>query len=119
MHAVSNCNIRPLRRPASVIGGQRRPANMPARIKIGSTRTTCTVKDVSSSGACLTLDDVMAEDVSIWLIIGNLPPIQATAAWRKSNRIGLRFHQDQQWLEQDHKDRFDPTAWLRNSPAVH
>jgi PilZ domain-containing protein len=115
MNIEPNCNVRQLRRPASISEGRRKRANMPARIKVGPNRATVTVTDVSASGACLAFDGPLSADVEIWLVIDRFPPISATTAWRRSNRVGLRFHQDQDWVGQVHKDRFDASAWLQDT----
>lgn len=117
--ATENRNVRPLRRSATSAGGKRLRANVPARIKAGSARLSCTVTDLSGAGACLTLEGTMSSDVAIWLVIDNLPPIQATPVWRKRNRMGLKFSDDQQWVERANRDRFDPTAWLKPELGIH
>jgi len=49
------------------------------------------------------------------LIIGNVPPIQAIAAWRKSAFLGVLFHYEQSWILDSCGKRFDPTAWLKDA----
>ena len=87
-------------------------ANAPARIKIGSVRLSCLVTDLSSSGACLLIDGPLEENARIWLVMDNKPLISAKAAWRKRNRIGLRFDKDQDWVHRIHADRYDAAPWL-------
>jgi hypothetical protein len=115
MLAGSLSNVRQLRRAVGMPGGQRMRANTPARIKAGTARISCLVTDLSSSGACLSVDGPLEENARIWLVMDNKPLISAKAAWRKRNRIGLRFDKDQDWVQRIHKDRDDPSAWLEES----
>jgi PilZ domain len=110
MRAEPNSNIRQLRRAAGIVEGRRIGARLPARIKVGTSRAACLVTDVSSSGACLSLDGPLDQNTKLWLIMDNLPPVSATAAWRKRNRVGLRFDKEQDWVHRVHKDRFAPIA---------
>ena len=106
-------NVRTLRRPANASsGGQRMRTNWPARIKVGANRTMCTVMDMSNNGACLSFEDALEQDAALWLVIDRFPPISATVAWRKRDRVGLRFREEQEWVQHAHKKRFDATAWL-------
>jgi hypothetical protein len=117
MHAEPLTNVRQLRRAVAKPGGRRMRANTPARIKVGVSRISCLVTDVSSSGACLSVDGPLDENARLWLVMDNKPPISAKAAWRKRNRIGLSFDKDQDWVHRIHKDRFDPSAWLEESSS--
>jgi hypothetical protein len=107
-------NVRHLRRP-STAKGQRLRANLPARVKAGPARTSCMVTDMSSGGACLSFEGPLDQEAELWLIIDSLPPISAKAVWRKSNRIGVTFEREQDWVHQVHKDRFDPAAWIKTT----
>ena len=116
MQPVSN--VRTLRRPAGGEGSARRVrTNWPARIKVGSRRTSCTVIDMSGAGACLSSTDRLDHGDPLWLVIDRFPPISATVAWRNRDRVGLRFREDQDWFARVHKQRFDATAWLENESA--
>jgi hypothetical protein len=88
--------------------------NWPARIKVGLDRSTCTVIDLSSAGACIALEDFVREDASFWLTIGEMAPISATIVWRKGRHVGLRFLNEQQWVSETYKQRFDPSAWVNS-----
>lgn len=116
MRTETSSNIRTLRRPANVgsSAGRRLRANWPAKIKAGPTRSPCTLIDVSSTGACIALDRAVEEDVPFWLTIEKMAPISATIVWRKGCHVGLRFLDEQQWISETYKQRFDPAAWLRN-----
>lgn len=48
----------------------------------------------------------------MWLIIDKMP-ISAEIVWRKKNQVGVRFEEEQQWILDACKKRFDPTAWLQ------
>ena len=119
MRSETNCNIRQLRRPSGMHDGRRIRANMPARLKAGTSRVSCQVTDVSSGGACLTLGGPLDEDGMLWLIMNNLPPVLAKAVWRKSNRVGLRFEKDQSWVHQAGEARFNTAAWLEEGSGLN
>jgi len=113
MSTASVRNVRTLRRPAHASSGAGRVrTNWPARIKVGTNRTTCTVMDMSNAGACLAFEDALEQDATLWLVIDRFPPISATVAWRKRDRVGLRFREEQEWVQHAYKKRFDATAWL-------
>jgi hypothetical protein len=61
-------------------------------------RAACTVLDISSAGACLRLEAPAPRTATLRLIIGNVPPIVATPAWRKSALLGVHFPCEQQWV---------------------
>ncbi len=91
-------NVRPLRRPATNGGESRLRTRMPARIKVGTERASCTLLDISLEGACLSVEGPLNQDAKIWLIIDNLPPIAAAPAWRHKGRIGVKFDAGQEYL---------------------
>ncbi|HZT89030.1 MAG TPA: PilZ domain-containing protein [Stellaceae bacterium] len=112
--AASN-NVRHLRRPAGLSGaGDRRlSVSLPGELRVGRTRVLCTILDISNFGASVRIRNVLPDVTRTWLIIATMAPIQSEIAWRKRDRIGLRFVAEQQWVPQLVRDRFDPTAWLR------
>jgi hypothetical protein len=91
-------NIRALRRPATIGGQERLRTRMPARIKVGTERASCTLLDISLEGACLSVEGSLNQDAKIWLIVDNLPPIAAAPAWRHKGRIGVKFEAGQEYL---------------------
>ena len=108
-------NVRTLRRPAGTSSGRRFRANWPAELRGGGVRVPCTVVDVSSSGACLRIEQqALPKRTEFWLIVEKVPPIPVVAAWRKANHLGLRFRTEQQWVLDSYEQRFDPAAWLKN-----
>jgi hypothetical protein len=107
-------NVRPLRRAAGThSSGRRLRANWPAELRAGDTRLPCTVMDVSSAGACIRINRLPDDKAALRLIVSQMGPIRATIAWRKGGRAGVRFQEDQEWILEAHKKRFDPAAWLR------
>src|SRR5262245_35659726 len=103
--AVSN--VRALRRPAgsAASAGRRFRANWPAELRGGGVRIPCTVVDISSVGACLRLDEPAPENAALRLVIANVPPIAATAAWRKRSLLGIRFADEQSWVAESQRTR--------------
>jgi PilZ domain len=108
-------NIRWLRRPGGKEGlpGRRLRANWQAEIRVGGRRISCTVIDISSSGARLKVEAPLGEPGRLWLLIDNIVPIPAELAWRKGAQVGLYFRQEQPWVQRLEAQRFDPAAWLR------
>jgi hypothetical protein len=72
------------------------------------------VIDVSSSGACLRIEQTLPKRTQFWLIVEKVPPIPAVPTWRKGNHLGLRFKTEQLWVIDSYQQRFDPAAWLKN-----
>ena len=116
MTSNASPNIRTLRRPAGVAAsaGRRFRANWPAELRGAGVRVPCTVIDISSVGACLRLEEAPPMAGTLRLIIGRVPPISATAAWRKNAFLGVRFHHEQSWVLESYRKRFDPAAWLND-----
>jgi len=116
MSTQLGCNIRTLRRPAGSApsAARRMRANWRAEFRSNGLRAACTVMDVSSDGACLSLDGVADRKSSLWLIIDKMAPIPASIVWRKKNHAGVRFREQQQWVLEACKQRFDPAAWLKS-----
>lgn len=116
MSARSECNVRKLRRcgtgPST---GRRVRANWPAELRTNGEKTDCVVMDVSSYGANLLVESPLSGDAALWLIVENVGPIAAHIAWQKKSRVGLCFLEEQDWVLQVSKQRFDPTAWLKNN----
>ncbi len=73
------------------------------------------VMDVSSDGANLLVESPPSADAPLWLIVENVGPIAAQLAWQKESRVGLSFLEEQEWVLQVSKQRFDPTAWLKSN----
>jgi PilZ domain-containing protein len=109
-------NVRALRRPAgsAASAGRRFRANWPAELRGAGIRVPCTVIDISSVGACLRLEEAAPKNETLRLIIANVPPIPATAAWRKNTLIGVRFADEQAWVLESQSKRFDPAAWIKD-----
>jgi hypothetical protein len=108
-------NVRHLRR---LIGhhnaeGRRHSADWPAELRFPHARLPCTVVDISSSGASVRIGTLPQDVSSLWLIVGSMRPIAGALVWRRRERVGLRFLQEQQWVVDLLAERFDPAAWLR------
>jgi hypothetical protein len=73
------------------------------------------VMDVSSDGANLLVESPLSGDAPLWLIVENVGPIAAQVAWQEKSRVGLCFLEEQDWVLQVSKQRFDSTAWLNNN----
>ena len=73
------------------------------------------VMDVSSDGANLIVESPLSGDAPLWLIVKNVGPIAAQIAWRDKGRVGLCFLEEQDWVLQVSKQRFDPAAWLKSN----
>ena len=116
MTSSASQNVRPLRRPTAGTSsaGRRFRANWPAELRGAGIRIPCTVIDISSVGACLRLQEPVPNVGTLRLIIGNVPPIAAVAAWRKSGFLGVLFHHEQSWVLESYRKRFDPAAWLKD-----
>jgi hypothetical protein len=111
----SECNVRKLRRSGTGPStGRRLRANWPAELRNNGTTTNCIVVDVSSDGANLLVESPPSGDAPLWLIVENVGPIAAVLAWQEEGRIGLHFLEEQEWVFQVCKQRFDPAAWLKS-----
>jgi len=108
-------NIRTLRRPAGSgpSAARRFRANWPAELRGGGARVPCTVVEISSGGASVKVAGAPPNAAQLWLVIDKIPPISATLAWRQRDRVGLTFAQEQNWVADSYRQRFDPAAWLR------
>jgi hypothetical protein len=73
------------------------------------------VMDVSSDGANLLVESPLRGDAPLWLIVENVGPIAAHVAWQEERRVGLCFLEEQDWVLQVSKQRFDPAAWLKSN----
>ena len=111
----SDCNVRKLRRSGTGPStGRRLRANWPAELRSNGAKTNCTVVDVSSDGANLLVESPLSGDAPLWLIVENVGPIAAAVAWQEEGRVGLCFLEEQEWVFQVSKQRFDPAAWLKS-----
>jgi hypothetical protein len=109
-------NVRKLRRSGTgPSAGRRLRANWPAELRTDGTKAHCTVVDVSSEGANLLIDAPLSGDAPLWLIVENVGPIAASVAWQQENRVGLCFLEEQDWVFQASKKRFDAAAWLNSN----
>ena len=73
------------------------------------------VMDVSKDGANLLVESPLTGDAPLWLIVEKVGPIAAQLAWQGKSQVGLRFLEEQEWVHQVCKQRFDPAAWLKSS----
>src|SRR5690348_13178164 len=63
--------------------------NWPAEIERKDSRAACMVRDISSCGARLWLDEPPAEDEEVLLNIDEIGPISCSVMWRRDNEIGV------------------------------
>ena len=114
MNSQTLSNVRTLRRPSGSSDSaiRRLRANWPAESRSQGKRIPCMVTDISSEGACLSFDRGTDQESTMWLIIDKMP-ISAEIVWRKKNEVGVRFEEEQEWILDACKKRFDPTAWLQ------
>ena len=110
-------NIRRLRRPEGALSspGRRWKANWPAELKFHDNRVPCTVLDISSWGAQMEVDATPDEQSRVWLVIDTVGPIAAAVVWRRDQRIGVQFDEQQLWIRRLHLLRLDPDTW-QHSP---
>ncbi len=108
-------NVRTLRRPAGSSPGAARRfrANWPAELRGGGVRIPCTVVEISSGGASVKIAGIPSGAAQLWLVIDKVAPIAAAVAWRERGRAGLRFIEEQAWVAESYRQRFDPAAWMR------
>jgi hypothetical protein len=106
-----------LRRPAgsAVSAGRRYQVNWTAELRAGADRVPCVVLDVSSGGACLRIKHVPPGPGPLLLVAPTILPIPVAVAWRKRNRIGLRFLEEQQWVPETCRPPADSAVWLQES----
>jgi hypothetical protein len=110
-------NIRPLRRPASICGRRAR-ANLPMALKAGAERVSGRVVDISPQGAKVSVPMGLNIEANIWLVMENVPPIKGVVVWRNKEFTGVKFRDQQDWVGEDFKNRFDPTSWLSRGQTV-
>ena len=116
MSKQTQSNVRKLRRCGTGPSNSRRlRANWPAELRTNGEKAQCMVMDVSSDGANLFVESPLSADAPLWLIVENVGPIAAQVAWQEQGHVGLCFLEEQEWVHQVSKQRFDPTAWLKNS----
>lgn len=116
MSTQTESNVRKLRRSGtSSSTGRRLRANWPAELRTNGEKMPCLVMDVSSDGANLIVESPLSGNAPLWLIVENVGPIAAQVAWRERSRVGLCFLEEQDWVLQVSKQRFDPAAWLKNN----
>ena len=115
MNNPNGLNVRTLRRPAGSTpgAGRRYRANWPAELRGGGTRVSCTVVEISTGGASVKIGRVPTGPAQLWLVIDKIPPIPAVIAWRVKDRAGLRFVEEQSWVSDSYRQRFDPAAWIQ------
>ena len=108
-------NVRHLRRPAGSnisAAARRLRAIWPAELRVNGKTKPCTVIDISSDGANIRLPQIPNDGESLWLIIDDAAPIAASIAWCEKGQAGLRFSEEQNWIRDLTRQRFDATAWI-------
>jgi hypothetical protein len=110
-------NIRPLRRPATV-SGRRARANLPMALKAGSERVAGRVVDISPHGARLSVAMGLNLESPVWIVMEHVPPIKGVIVWQGREFAGVKFRDQQDWVQEDFKSRFDPTNWLSRGQSL-
>jgi hypothetical protein len=106
-----NANVRTLR--SSSISSRRQKVDWPARCGSPEVAAPCRILDISKDGARVSGMTKPSRDNSVLLYFENASPVSATIVWRDRDRVGLRFHQQQVWIQDNNERRFDAAAWLR------
>jgi hypothetical protein len=77
---------------------RRHSTNWLAELHTAKRRSPCVVEDVSAAGARLRAAVDAAERDLVYLVLVNFGSIEARIAWRRADRIGLRFTANQSWV---------------------
>jgi hypothetical protein len=72
------------------------------------------VVEISSGGASVKAAGIPSGATQLWLVIEQIAPVQAALAWRERGLIGLRFSEEQAWVAESYRRRFDASAWVRD-----
>lgn len=107
--------VRQLRRPAGAApsSGRRLRTDWPAKITGDGKTVECAVLDVSGSGAKIRVEHLPEGLSELSLVLDARDTLPATIVWQRRNQIGLSFPEEQEWVYEISKQRFDPAAWLR------
>jgi hypothetical protein len=105
-------NVRVLRRPASA-ADRRVKVDWPAKCGAAGRMESCRILDISPDGARIVGPVNPAGDNGVLLFFEHASPVRATIAWRNKDRVGLRFREQQAWVQDNCARRFDAAAWLR------
>jgi hypothetical protein len=105
-------NVRMLRRPASA-ADRRLKVDWPAKCGAAGRLESCRVLDISPDGARIAGPVNSTGDNGVLLFFEHASPVRATIAWRHRDRVGLRFREQQSWIQDKCDRRFDAAAWLR------
>ncbi|HWC64224.1 MAG TPA: PilZ domain-containing protein [Rhizomicrobium sp.] len=105
-----NANVRTLR--SSSTASRRQKVDWPARCGAPGMAAPCRILDISKDGARLSGLTKPSRDNSVLLFFEDAS-VSATIVWRDRDRVGLRFHQQQVWIQDNNERRFDAAAWLR------
>ena len=113
MDPEPDANIRRLRRPENdgSAPGRRWKTEWPAELSSPEGRVRCTVLDISSWGARLSLDAAATVPDRVWLVIDSIGTVAGEIVWRRDNTIGLQFVEQQAWIRRLHARRLDPRTW--------
>jgi hypothetical protein len=81
-------------------------------LKAGAERVPGRVVDISPQGAKVSVPMGLNLEANIWLVMENVPPIKGVVVWRNKEFAGVKFRDQQDWVEKDFRNRFDPASWL-------
>jgi hypothetical protein len=106
-------NVRRLRRPESAHAspGRRWKTKWPGEIDSSGGRVPCTVTDISSWGAQVSLEAVPGAEERVTINLDCIGAIPARVVWRRANVLGVQFLEQQSWIRRLHARRLDPGTW--------
>lgn len=110
-------NIRLLRGSAAV-SGRRARANFPIALKAGSERVSGRVVDISPQGARVSVPMGLSLGSNVWIVMEHVPPIKGVVVWHGGEFTGVKFRDQQDWVQEDFRSRFDPTNWLARGKSL-
>ena len=90
-------NVRQLRRPVDPKAPihRRMSAKWLAELHTAVDRMPCIVEDISAGGAKLLVGPMPSRGEAVALVVVDFGPVAARVAWRRGDRIGLRFAERQ------------------------
>jgi hypothetical protein len=114
----AQANVRPLRRPGGdeASPNRRWKTQWPGELVSAAGRADCTVLDISSCGAQLALDQPPQAGESVSLLLETIGTIAAEVMWRREDRVGLQFSEQQAWLRRLNSQYAEPDAPAASRP---
>lgn len=79
---------------------ERSPASIKAAVKTDGNQHPCRLKNISVTGAQVTLDATLKEGTVLSLVISPYAPINGTVMWQQAKAVGIRFNDDVHAIEE-------------------